>query len=171
MTGVTWPQVVDAFAAVATAFAGVAAWRAASASRDALREQRASARLSALTDVHETLTVLGVTLRDSDAEQFESYRAILGRRLPLVDASLPATRELWKHPITARTIEEQGRGFSEPEELPALRTIHESALAEVEAAIERIRVGPSHRRWWWPFGADRKLGGRGRGAGGTDGRD
>jgi hypothetical protein len=138
LAAIDWTLVVQATAAAFTAVAAGAAWRAAKASRDAVRDQQVGALIDNLNDLHERLRTLGVVLADDPVfHQFEQYRPGLGRHLAVIDMRLPHTEKLWRTSIPD-VIEET---FEE-----RLRSTHASALHEVEDALTKVR---RKRSPWW----------------------
>ena len=133
-----WTLVVQATAAALTALAAGAAWKAARASRDAVRDHQVGALIDDLNDLHERLTTLGVVLADDPVfHRFEQHRLGLGRHLAVIDMRLPHTEKLWRTSIPA-VIEDN---FEE-----GLLSTHASALLEVEDALAKVR---RRRSPWW----------------------
>jgi hypothetical protein len=93
---------VQVAATLIAAVSAVAAWRAAKASRDAVRDQReaakeqqVAARRARLEDVYDTLVSLRGALDESRYDLFELHRLTLGRQLAVIaDAPLPLTKHL-----------------------------------------------------------------------------
>ena len=65
VAAIDWTLIVQAAAAAFTAIAAGAAWRAARASRDAVRDQQIAALIGDLNDLHESLTTLGRVLANT----------------------------------------------------------------------------------------------------------
>jgi hypothetical protein len=138
LAAIDWALVVQAAAAALTALAAGAAWRAARASRDAVRDHQVGTLIDDLNDLHERLTTVGVVLADDPVfHRFDQHRPGLGRHLAVIDMRLPHTEKLWRTSIPdviEDTFEEE------------LRSTHASALHEVEEALDKV-----HRRrspWW-----------------------
>jgi hypothetical protein len=133
-----WTLVAQVTAAALTALAAGAAWRAAKASRDAVRDHQVGALIDDLNDLHERLTTLGVVLADDPVfHRFEQNRPGLGRHLAVIDMRLPHTEKLWRTTIPdviEDTFEEE------------LFSTHASALHEVEDALSKVR---RRRSPWW----------------------
>jgi hypothetical protein len=138
LTAIDWVLTIQVIATVVAAVSAIAAWRAASASRDAVRVQQRSALIADLNDLHGRLGVIGIVLDgDPDYEQFESYKAGLGRHLAVIDMPLPNTRKLWRTEVPGRI---------EAEFEDDLRSTQVIALHEVEHALAKLRR--PRRRWW-----------------------
>lgn len=138
LAAIDWTLVAQATAAAFTALAAGAAWRAAKASREAVRDHQVGALIDDLNDLHERLTTLGVVLADDPVfHQFEQHRPGLGRHLAVIDMRLPHTEKLWRTSVPD-VIEDT---FEE-----GLRSTHASALQEVEDALSKVRRKRS--RWW-----------------------
>ena len=97
VAAIDWTLVAQVTAAALTALAAGAAWRAAKASRDAVRDHQVGALIDDLNDLHERLTTLGVVLADDPVfHVFEQNRPGLGRHLAVIDMRLPHTEKLWR---------------------------------------------------------------------------
>jgi hypothetical protein len=138
VAAIDWILVAQVTAASLTALAAGAAWRAAKASRDAVRDHQVGALIDDLNDLHERLTTLGVVLADDPVfHRFEQNRPGLGRHLAVIDMRLPHTEKLWRTSIP-EVIEDT---FEEE-----LLSTHASALHEVEDALAKVR---RRRGPWW----------------------
>ena len=138
VAAIDWILVGQVTAAAFTAIAAGAAWRAARASRDAVRDHQVGALIDDLNDLHERLTTLGVVLADDPVfHRFEQNRPGLGRHLAVIDMRLPHTEKLWRTTIPdviEDTFEEE------------LLSTHASALHEIEDALAKVR---RRRSPWW----------------------
>jgi hypothetical protein len=138
LAAVDWTLIVQVTAAAFTAVAAGAAWRAAKASRDAVRDQQVATLIDDLNDLHERLTTLGIVLADDPVlHHFEQHRPGLGRHLAVIDMPLPHTEKLWRTSVPG-VIEE---AFE-----TELRSTHASALREVEDTLVKVR---RKRGPWW----------------------
>lgn len=138
LAAVDWTLLVQATAATFTALAAGAAWRAARASRDAVRDHQVGALIDDLNNLHERLTTLGVVLgHDPVFHQFEQHRPGLGRHLAVIGMRLPHTEKLWRTSIPDVIDDTFEDG---------LLSTHASALHEVEDALAKVRRRRS--RWW-----------------------
>jgi hypothetical protein len=139
VAAIDWTFIVQAAAAAFTAIAAGAAWRAAKASRDAVRDQQIAALIGDLNDLHESLTTLGRVLADDPAlYHFGQHRPGLGRHLAVIDMPLPHTEELWRTSVPD-AIEDAFEA--------ELHSTHARALREVEDALVKVRR--KRGRWWW----------------------
>jgi hypothetical protein len=138
VAAIDWTLVAQVTAAALTALAAGAAWRAAKASRDAVRDHQVGALIDDLNDLHERLTTLGVVLADDPVfHGFEQNRPGLGRHLAVIDMRLPHTEKLWRTSVPdviEDTFEEE------------MLLTHASALHEVEDALAKVR---RRRGPWW----------------------
>ena len=138
VAAIDWALVAQVTAAALSALAAGAAWKAARASRDAVRDHQIGALIDDLNDLHERLTTLGVVLADDPVfHRFEQNRPGLGRHLAVIDMRLPHTEKLWRTSVPdviEDTFEEE------------LLSTHASALHEVEDALAKVR---RRRRSWW----------------------
>jgi hypothetical protein len=132
LAAIRWELVVQAASAILAAIAAIAAWRAASASQNALEDQRRVTLKADLNLLHEIVIHLESLLSRGKVVEFESERKALGRYIWGLADRLPETRALY--------LAEMERGRSQ------LKSWCGRARLEIEGQLAAASRTP--RQWW-----------------------
>ena len=125
LAAIDWPLTVQVIATVLSAVAAGAAWVAAKASHDTVRDVRTSARVARLEELHVILSVLNADLSRTQYGEFNRNRPALARTLALIRDPLPITRQLL-------------RDSTNPPAMDPIEALCASALREVETTLADV---------------------------------
>ena len=130
----SWSLVAQMSAALVAALAAVAAWRAANASRDAIRADRVERRLGILSEMHAVLVLLLADLDAGDLGAFREHRRAIRRLTVLYGRTLRGVSNLI---VVGETDVEELK----PDDVKEMRDAVDEVLGSVTLEISVVGHG------------------------------